>query len=59
MLKMKIVDNNELDCVLGGETISGTVINAFGNIIELLLDAGRRVGSAIRRFSEGNLCSLD
>lgn len=56
---MKIVDKNELDCVLGGETISGTVINAFGNIIELLLDAGRRVGSAIRRFSEGNLCSLD
>lgn len=56
---MKKVDCRELDFVIGGDTISGTVINAFTNIIKLLMDAGRSFGSAIRRVSEGNLCPLE
>ncbi len=56
---MKKVDNLELDCVVGGDSISGTVINAFANVIKLLMDAGKSVGSAIRRVAEGNLCPLD
>ncbi len=56
---MNRIEDRELDNIIGGDTISGTVINAFANIIELLLDAGRRVGSAIRRVSEGNLCPLE
>lgn len=56
---MKKIDNLELDKVVGGESISGSVINAFINIIKVLMDAGRSVGSAIRRVSEGNLCPLD
>lgn len=55
---MKKVDNYELDCVIGGDSISGTVINAFTNVIKLLMEAGRSFGSAIRRVSEGNLCPL-
>lgn len=56
---MKKVDSYELDCVIGGDSISGTVINAFTNVIKLLLDAGRSFGSAIRRVSEDNLCPLE
>lgn len=56
---MKKVDVNELDCIIGGDSISGTVINAFTNVIKLLMGAGRSFGSAIRRVSEGNLCPLE
>jgi bacteriocin-like protein len=56
---MKTVDIHELDSIIGGDSISGTVINAFTNVIKLLLDAGRSVGSAIRRVAEGNLCPLE
>ncbi len=56
---MKKVDIYELDTVVGGDSISGTVINAFTNIIKLLMDAGRSLGSSIRRVSEGNLCPLE
>ena len=56
---MKKVDDLELDCVTGGDSISGIVINAFTNVIKVLMDAGRGVGSAIRRVAEGNLCPLE
>ena len=56
---MKKINCEELDSVLGGDSISGTVINAFANVIKLLMDAGKSVGSAIRRVAEGNLCPLD
>lgn len=56
---MKTVDIYELDSIIGGDSISGTVINAFTNVIKLLLEAGRSVGSAIRRVAEGNLCPLE
>ena len=53
----KIVDN--LDQIIGGGTsISGTVINAFTNVIKLLIDAGKGVGGSIRRVAEGELCPL-
>lgn len=55
---MKQVDNCELDFIIGGDSISGTVINAFTNIIKLLMDAGRSLGSSIRRISEDSLCPL-
>ena len=56
---MKRVDYVELDSIIGGDSISGTVINAFTNIIKVLMDAGRSVGSAIRRVAEGTLCPLE
>lgn len=56
---MKKVDCVELDSIIGGDSISGTVINAFTNIIKVLMDAGRSVGSSIRRVAEGNLCPLE
>ena len=55
---MKTVDIHELDSIIGGDSISGTVINAFTNVIKLLLDAGRSVGSAIRRGGRGKFMSF-
>ena len=36
---MKVLNDNELDVIYGGATISGTVINAFTNIIKVLLNS--------------------
>ncbi len=56
---MKKINIDKLDCITGGgDTVSGTVIKAFIDVIELFVDAGRGVGSAIRRIAEGNICPL-
>lgn len=56
---MKKIEQTELDNIIGGsDTISGTVIRAFIDAIELFVDAGRSFGSAIRRIAEGNVCPL-
>ena len=58
---MKELNDKELEKVLGGNstTISSSVINAVVNVIKLLEEGGIKVGSAIRRIGEGNLCPLD
>ena len=53
---MKKIKN--LDIIVGGSTISGSVINAFANIIELIIDIGRGLGSSIRRIGEDKVCPL-
>ncbi len=55
---MKKIDGKKLDRIVGGDSVSGTVIRAFTDVIELLVDAGRGIGSAIRRIAEGNVCPL-
>lgn len=56
---MKIEDKN-LDEIYGGATTSLTsgIINALTSIIKVLLDAGRSVGSSIRRLTEDEMCPL-
>ena len=57
---VKKINDDMLDNIVGGSsTISGTILNAFTNIIKILYEAGEGVGSAIRRLSENNLCPLD
>ena len=58
---MKELNDKELEEVLGGNstTISSSVINAIVNVVKLLEEGGIKVGSAIRRIGEGNLCPLD
>lgn len=57
---MSKISDNELCEIRGGTTsISSGIINAFTNIIKVLYDAGHGVGSAIRRFSEKELCPLE
>ena len=58
---MKKIDETELDNIKGGtnSTITSSMINAIVNVVELLEESGYRIGSAIRRLSEGKLCPLD
>lgn len=58
---MRKIKEEKLDKIIGGATptISGTIINAFVNVIKLLMEAGENVGSGIRRISEGNVCPLE
>jgi len=57
---MKDTTINELENIYGGTTtISSSVLNAFTNIIKVLMEAGHGVGSAVRRIGENNLCPLE
>lgn len=56
---MKIIKDVDLEKITGGASeVTGPIISAFVSIIELLQEAGRALGSGIRRISEDNLCPL-
>ena len=57
---MKRVNNESLVEITGGTStvINGSFVNAFVNVIKLLMDAGISVGSSIRRSAEGEVCPL-
>ena len=55
---MNNLSREELMCVTGGISITGTLISSISRGINTLLDFGRSLGSAIRRISSNNLCSV-
>lgn len=58
--KIENLDDEKLEQITGGtSTISGTILNAFKGIIELLRGAGYAIGSGLRRIGEDNLCPLE
>lgn len=56
---MKKIRKDNLDKIYGGTTVSSAIINAFTNVIKLLMDSGHTLGSAIRRISEKQICPLE
>lgn len=57
---MKKLNQSQLCEIIGGSNyLSGSIINAFVNVIKLLVDAGNMVGSSIRRVAEHNVCPLE
>ena len=57
---MKIVEEEKLNNISGGNTsITGPIINAVVNVINVIKDAGYALGSGIRRISEDKLCPLE
>ena len=56
---MKKVSNKNLDVIVGGATITGSIINAFTSIIKTITDIGIGIGSSIRRIKEHKLCPLE
>ncbi len=56
---MTRLNDEGLEKVYGGASISGTLVNAFTGIIRILYDAGHAVGSSIRRLTEGKVCPVD
>lgn len=56
---MEKISEKKLDNIKGGDaSITGSIINALVNIVNVLKDAGFALGSGIRRISEDNLCPL-
>ena len=55
MIKKSDLELKELH---GGMSITGTIVNGFVSLIELLYDAGKSAGSAIRRLFDGDMCPL-
>ena len=58
---MNKINNDELDRIKGGslESVSGPIINAIVNIINVLEQAGFDFGSGIRRIVENKTCPLE
>ncbi len=52
------LNKQELLEIYGGLSISGTLINSFVRGINVILELGRSVGTAIRRIGSNNVCSL-
>ncbi len=42
--------------IYGGVNLSGTIVNAFLKGVDLILELGRSLGSAIRRIQDHNVC---
>ena len=55
---MIILNKNELKSIKGGTSISAAIIKAIVGKFESILDAGRNIGSSIRRLFSNNLCPL-
>lgn len=56
---MKKLSIQELKEIRGGASITGSLLNAFVDILKVLLEAGRSVGSGIRRVTSDSLCPTD
>lgn len=55
---MKTISKQELKKIQGGLTLTGTLINSISKLIEILIEAGERMGSAIRRIGSDSICPL-
>lgn len=62
MLDQLNVDNrlskNELLVIIGGASVSGTLVNAFTSAFKALYGFGQNFGSSVRRIVKKKLCSL-
>ena len=50
------MNREELLLIIGGSSISGTVLNAVVRAINAALEVGRSLGTAIRRIKTGQAC---
>ena len=59
MVVMNKIDNEELKNIDGGLSITSTILNSITSIFKVLMDAGREIGSSIRRIHEDKMCPLE
>ena len=55
---MKNIDDNKLSETYGGDSLTGTLVNAFVDGIKAIFDVGKSLGFSIRRISGNNLCPV-
>ena len=56
---MKDLSVKELKNIKGGFSLTSTAIKYVGDLIEILILAGRKLGSSFRRIGSGEVCPLD
>ncbi len=56
---MRELTTKELKEIKGGISFSASVINYVGDLIEILISAGRKLGSSVRRIGSGSICPLE
>lgn len=56
---MQEITKNELEhCIGGGFTLSGTLMNSLIRGASVIMEIGRSLGTAIRRWRSNALCSF-
>lgn len=57
---MRKLNNKELQNIRGGSSsLTSSMVNYIGDLIDILITAGRKLGSSIRRIGSGSSCPLD
>ena len=59
VIRMKDLSVNELKNIKGGFSLTSTAIKYVGDLIEILILAGRKLGSSLRRIGSGDICPLE
>lgn len=55
---MKVLNDNELLNIIGGATWSAAFFSSVARAIDTVMNVGRSLGSAIRRLTNGSMCSI-
>ena len=58
VIRMKDLSVKELKNIKGGFSLTSTAIKYVGDLIEILILAGRKLGSSLRRIGSGDICPL-
>lgn len=54
----RYLKREELENIEGGNSLTGTLINAFTDAVKTLFNIGRSLGSSIRRIKEKHICKV-
>ena len=44
--------------IIGGQSVTGPIINGIVNLFKAIYNIGRSTGGAVRRIATGNVCPL-
>ena len=50
--------NNNTKDIIGGQSITGPIINGIVNLFKAIYNIGRGAGSSVIRIATGNVCPL-
>ena len=56
---MKKIPKEELKKITAGATLSTTALKYIGDLFEMLIELGEKLGSSIRRIGNDKICPLD
>lgn len=54
----KIKDDKELMLIVGGFSLTGTIVNAFLSVGKFVYSLGQSFGTSLRRIGSNNICQI-